>query len=541
MSNSTKETPARSSRVVTGDEAVMTGHAPEQTGSDQMSWSAIFAGAACGLALYLVLGLIGLSVGIGMVDPAEENNPLAGVPTGVGMWWSISAIAAFFAAGLIAGRLAGWQSNATGALHGMTVGAVTLLLVTYVASSTIGSTVSGAAGAVAALFSQSERRSVMVTVSSPGKATAPGGSGAAGSNALPPGISASQQSPSDGQARQNVSMQQVREAIRTMTDGSNQSSQSSYYLANYLQFEVIQAIRQEAGELIAKFITERERQRISKAIEATYADLIETPKDAAKDVRDLFELLLSNDGVLGAEDRRQAKAILVERMGLEDGEAERVLQRWKQRYEKAVGDLKELVSDAQAQLSDIASRQREILNDAAGEAAASIRKVVDEEEQKETLRITEQSIDDIVNTPGDATADLQRAFDRLFGENGVWSQEDVNELRALLEEQTGLSEEDAQRVVNRWQKRYQAAVERTAAAYETVRKEAVEAAESALDTLAATAGWASFAFVLALSASTLGGMLGRPSGPPAMPVFSRRRRTDDDSNADDGKGSDDED
>jgi hypothetical protein len=48
------------------------------------SWSAIFAGAICGLAIYLVLGLFGFAAGIGAIDPAEEANPVSGVPSSLG-------------------------------------------------------------------------------------------------------------------------------------------------------------------------------------------------------------------------------------------------------------------------------------------------------------------------------------------------------------------------------------------------------------------------------------------------------------------------
>ncbi len=531
-------------------------HVVQQAELSRTSWGAIFAGAISGLAIYLILGMVGLAAGIGVVDPAEEANPLAGVPTGVGLWWVISALAAFFAAGLIAGRLAGWPKNTTGALHGLTVGALTLLFVSYVATSTIGSTVSGAAGAVTSLFGSSERQNVLIRVKQPQGA---GGSGGINRSQVRSMIDASvgagagaAMGAASGDSGQSASANNG--GNRNQASASGSSSSGNYFVAGLLLQEAMSSIRQEGREIFGKLVSDAEQRRVGNQLEATYADLLETPGDAGRDVEELFNFLLSNDGVLGPQDRQRAKRLLMNRLGVEKGQADKILSRWEDRYQEAVDNLQNLVNSAGQQLSrysgetgqrlrgeakEAASELRNEANDAASaasdevqeaasavregistaadtvqnkaqEASSAFRKVADRGQRERTAEIAQAAYRDIVNSPGDALSDLQLMFDRLFGNNGVWTEKDLQEVRTLLGEQTGLREEDVNRLIERWQDRYQEAVQRVEASYETVEQETAEVADQTLDTLAATAGWTSLALFLALAASTVGGMLGRP-------------------------------
>ncbi|MBU1210445.1 MAG: TIGR04086 family membrane protein [Alphaproteobacteria bacterium] len=459
-------------------------------GAARASWGAIFAGAICALAIYLVLGMIGLAAGIGVIDPAEEANPVSGVPTGVGIWWLVSAIAAFFVGGLIAGRLAGWPKDITGAIHGLTVGSITLLFISYLAASAIGSAVTGAAGALSGLMSGPDRRNIMVTVRQPQLRAL--------QNAIGEGSSGT-----GNVAAENTPRQPIRRP------GSS-DAQWDFALSSYLLYQVANSIRDEASGIFRELVSKEERQQATQAVQATFSDLIESPGDAGRDMRELFEVLLGNDGVLGAEDRRTARRILIDRLGLEPRRADIILDRWQQRYEEAVDNLQTLVNDAQHQLSDLAKQGTQAVEETASEARSAYRSVVSRSQQRETAKAVEQTIDRIIASPSNAGSDLQQLLDRLFGQNGIWTKEDLAEVRTLLKNETGLSENDIEKLLTRWQQRYQNAVSEVNEAYQVAQHEVAEAVDTSLDTIAATAGWATLALILALAASTIGGLLGRP-------------------------------
>ena len=58
-------------------------------GSPRIKWSAVFAGWAVGLALQMVLMLLGLGFGAWAID-FRESNPTEGLPTGAAIWTGVS-------------------------------------------------------------------------------------------------------------------------------------------------------------------------------------------------------------------------------------------------------------------------------------------------------------------------------------------------------------------------------------------------------------------------------------------------------------------
>lgn len=470
------------------------------TGSpSRVSWGAIFAGTISGLAIYLVLGLMGLAAGIGAIDPAEEANPVSGVPYGLGVWWVISALVAFFIGGVIAGRLAGFPRSTTGALHGLTVGSLTLLLVAWLATTTAGSAISGAAGAIAQIFDGADTRNVRITVAQPLQRIA-------------------------AQAvQQPAGQQQQGQQAATGQQGGGEAEQQ-FQLATEFQNQVTRAIRQEAASLLRAFLSPEEQRRVRQQAVATYRDLIRTPGDAGRDVQQLFDFLLSNRGVLGEQDQQEAKRILIDRLGVPEQDADLIISRWTERYQQAVQELQQLVNDAQSQLRQFlpaevagaeAQGQAGTGQGAGAEGQGSavlsaVRPVANEEEVERTREIIQSTYSDIMNSPSGALSEIRVAFDELFGQGDVWSTEDLQELRTLIGERTGLTEEQVDQLIQRWQSRYQQAVQRVNQAVEDVQREAIQATDRTLDYVASATGWTSFALVLALGSAVVGGLLGSP-------------------------------
>lgn len=115
----------------------------------RISWGAIVAGVVVALVVQMLLMLLGLAIGTATIDPAMADTPQAStLGIGGGVWWLGSTAVAVFVGGWVAGRLAGMPSATDGMLHGVVTWAVATLFAIYLLSTTIGSLVGGAFGAL---------------------------------------------------------------------------------------------------------------------------------------------------------------------------------------------------------------------------------------------------------------------------------------------------------------------------------------------------------------------------------------------------------
>lgn len=110
-----------------------------------VSWGAVFAGAALALVAQVILNMIGIGIGAGLVNPASgsADNAASSVSIGAGVWWALSGIVAAFLGGVAAGRLSGKPELSTAAWHGVTAWAATTLVVLWLATTAVSSIVGG--------------------------------------------------------------------------------------------------------------------------------------------------------------------------------------------------------------------------------------------------------------------------------------------------------------------------------------------------------------------------------------------------------------
>ncbi|WP_284758848.1 PhnA-like protein [Agrobacterium sp. fls2-241-TYG-188a] len=119
-----------------------------------ISWGGVFAGVAIALSLHLLLNLLGLAIGAGVIDPAQNDTPAAAsLSTGSVIWMIVSGIIAAFVGAYVASRMSGRVVRSTGALHGLTTWAVTTLVVFYMLTTSVGALVGGAFSGVTSVFS----------------------------------------------------------------------------------------------------------------------------------------------------------------------------------------------------------------------------------------------------------------------------------------------------------------------------------------------------------------------------------------------------
>ncbi len=126
--------------------AQQTGTFAENRTAKRISWGAVFAGVVVALVTQLLLSILGIGIGAGTINPLTEQNPVAGIGIGAGIWFVVSTLIALFAGGWVAGRLAGVPRKTDSSLHGVLTWGLTTLVTFYLLTTAVGALISGAAG-----------------------------------------------------------------------------------------------------------------------------------------------------------------------------------------------------------------------------------------------------------------------------------------------------------------------------------------------------------------------------------------------------------
>lgn len=114
----------------------------------RISRGAVFAGLIVSVMVSLILATLGMSIGLGAVNPMEESNPFSGLGMGAALWWVVSSLIALFCGGWVAARMAGIPKRFDGALHGVLAWGLVTLLTFYFLGTTIGRLVGGVSSMV---------------------------------------------------------------------------------------------------------------------------------------------------------------------------------------------------------------------------------------------------------------------------------------------------------------------------------------------------------------------------------------------------------
>ncbi len=109
-----------------------------------LSWRAIIAGTVAGLAIHLLLTLLGLGLGIGSLEPITDENPAAKLGLGAAIAWCVSALIALWSGGWVAGRFVPATYKRSGSLHGFLVWSLATVAMFIFATSTTGMAIGGA-------------------------------------------------------------------------------------------------------------------------------------------------------------------------------------------------------------------------------------------------------------------------------------------------------------------------------------------------------------------------------------------------------------
>lgn len=109
----------------------------------RVSWGGIVAGAFTMVSILFTLNLLGLGIGLTVVDSNAAGSQLSNIGTGTIIWWSVSNLIAIFIGGMVAARMAGYSSSTDGGLHGFIAWSVYTVFTFIIFSSAIGSLFTG--------------------------------------------------------------------------------------------------------------------------------------------------------------------------------------------------------------------------------------------------------------------------------------------------------------------------------------------------------------------------------------------------------------
>jgi hypothetical protein len=123
-----------------------------------LSWRAIFVGLVVGLATQFILTLLGVAIGLSVLDVAGPGSNAKGVGIGAGIWTLVVPIISWYLGAYSASYASGVYDRGVGVLHGITQWGLGLVLVLFVFSSGVSGLISktfGAVGTTAQTLSQS--------------------------------------------------------------------------------------------------------------------------------------------------------------------------------------------------------------------------------------------------------------------------------------------------------------------------------------------------------------------------------------------------
>lgn len=134
--------------MITSPVVSSTASAVDLRPSRLLSWGAIFGGCFAALSIHILLTMLGIGLGVRMIDPLTNDNPASDFTATAGIVWTVSALISMAIGGWVAGRSINVGESRSGFLHGFVVWSLATVVVFTFLSGGAGLAVSGAAKAV---------------------------------------------------------------------------------------------------------------------------------------------------------------------------------------------------------------------------------------------------------------------------------------------------------------------------------------------------------------------------------------------------------
>lgn len=276
----------------------------------RISWSAVFAGVLVALVTQMLLTLLGLGIGLGTIDPLEENNPAAGLGIGSAIWYVVSSLLSLFVGGWIAGRLASTPRRFDGIIHGVLTWCLVTLLTIYFLTTTIGSIIGGTGKLVGGLVSKA-------------------------------GTAVASAAPGIGNA--------VQDQLK-----ANGINTGDIDLSD-LKGEVNQLLHQTGNPNLNPNTLERKVDRAGNQTQAAADQAASNPQAADDVASSLFSRLFKQgQATVNTIDREDAVNVVMKRTGKSRAEAEQTVDSWIKTYQQASAKFEQAKKDAEVKARQVA-------------------------------------------------------------------------------------------------------------------------------------------------------------------------------------------
>jgi hypothetical protein len=264
----------------------------------RISWGSVFAGLVVAVMISLVLALLGMAIGLGTVDPAQEANPFSGLGLGAALWWVVSSLIALFLGGWVAARMAGVPRGFDGAVHGVLTWGLVTLATFFLIGSALGRIIGGAGNLVGQ------------------------GLGLAG--------------------------QGVAAAAPKAADAAKDMLQDQGITMGTIKSEAEQILRQTGKPGLQPGALEQQARQAGQAAQGGASQAAQAPDEAGTQLQAILQRMQDQGkGVASQADREAAVNILVNR-GQNRAQAEATVDRWQATMQQATRKLDETKAQAEA-------------------------------------------------------------------------------------------------------------------------------------------------------------------------------------------------
>jgi len=264
----------------------------------------------------IMLSLLGLGIGAASIDPLADETVAGGLLTSSAVFVIVVQLIALGVGGFVAARLAGIPRAMSSGLHGAAVWAVATIAAVWLATTAVGSMISGGASMVSSAAS---------------------GLGQAGSAMMPDDIALPEISPSE--LEMNDLPQPVQEIMKE--NGITP-----------------QRFRAESQEMFQTVFDRNEREAAKNAVSDAVRKTLADPSTVDSNFETLTQELTGENGLFSTENKQEAMQEMNSRFGISEAEAEKA-------YDQVVQQANEAVQGAQQSMAELKQQSLEMADAAA--------------------------------------------------------------------------------------------------------------------------------------------------------------------------------
>ena len=263
---------------------------------EHVSWGAIFLGLVIALALQILLGLLGISIGFSVLDPSDPGSAGAwGIAST--LYLIIVQIVALFAGGYIAARLSPAFTDRSAMLHGASIWALSTVIMVWLGTTAAGMMLTGMSNAIASIGNAAGQTVQAV---------------------LPDDLDLDL-----GQVSFSDLPPDVQQALRERGITPNN-------------------LEQEVGRIYNQVVSPEEQQAVMQALRDAAVDIGRNPANIGTEIERTVDEIFGQGGVLTEQDQRQLEQALQNRLGLSDAEVRQITAQ----MEQAVNNTRQAATDA---------------------------------------------------------------------------------------------------------------------------------------------------------------------------------------------------